>query len=399
MPRFLFSPITGSLLAGLLLLAAAGCSGADEASAPAATAETSSRRSVRVETLVLQPTSFQDVIELTGSVEAVQDARLSAQASGTIVRLAERGAYVRAGEPVAQIDPALAQAAVQQAEATLSAAEAALALAEDSYRRQEPLFRDSVISALEFENVRAQRNQARAQVEQARAALAQAQEQFENTRVTAPFAGIVEERLVEIGEQVAPGTPVARVLNTERVKVTAGVPERYAGDIEVGTPVQVVLQAYGRQPRPGTVTFAGNAVNPQSRTFPIEIELGNGDGQLKPEMVARVLVTRERLDGVLVVPQSAVMREEDGHVLYVATRTDSLTVAERRAVTLGPGYDGRVVVTRGLEAGEEVVVLGQTNLTDGDALEVTERYTAVGPAGVPLKDTPAGDEPAPPATP
>lgn len=399
MPSLKPFTITGRLLAGLLLLVVAGCTGADEASAPEDSSEATSQRSVRVETLVLQPTPFEDVIELTGSVEAVNDARLSAQASGTVETLAALGTYVRQGEAVARLDPGIAQAAVQQAQASVSSAEASLELAQDNFERQEPLYRDSVISALEFENVRAQRNQARAGLEQAQAALAQAQEQLENTRVTAPFAGIVEERSVEVGEQVVPGTPVARIVSMQRVKITAGVPERYAGDIATGTSVQVVLQAYRRQPRSGVVTFAGNTVNPQNRTFPIEIEMSNVDGQLKPEMVAKVLVTRERLDGVLVVPQAAVVREEGGNILYVARQTDSTTVAERRPVTLGSSYDGKAVVTSGLEAGEEVVVLGQTNLTDGDALDVAERYTSVGAAGVPLKDDTTGDQPAPPATP
>jgi membrane fusion protein (multidrug efflux system) len=185
---------------------------------------------------------------------------------------------------------------------------------------------------------------------------------------------------------VTPGVPVVRVVSTQNVKVMAGVPERYAGDIEEGTPVQVRLQAYSGETRTGTVTFVGSAINPQNRTFPIEIRLNNEDGSLKPEMVAKVLVTREQMEDVLVVPQSAVLREEGGAIVYVANPTDSLTVAERRSITLGSSYDGRVVVTDGVQAGAEVIILGQTNLTDGDALEITDRYTSVGHSGVPLKN-------------
>src|SRR5690606_5815600 len=138
-------------------------------------------------------------------------------------------------------------------------------LAADNLKRQEPLYRDSVISALEFENVRAGHNQAQAQLSQAKAALAQAQQQLRNTSVTAPFSGVVEERLVEKGEQVMPGTPVVRIVNTNLVKITAGVPERYAGDIEIGTPVQVDLASAGIGKRNGRVSFVGSAIDPQSR--------------------------------------------------------------------------------------------------------------------------------------
>lgn len=375
------------LTAGLLGLAliVAGCAGSDGVNSEETADEAQTVRSLRVETLELQPAEFEDVIEITGSVEAVNDARLSAQASGTVMSLAELGTFVQRGQTVAQLDPGLARAAVQQAEAAVESAQAQLDLAEDNLRRQEPLYRDSVISALEFENVRSQRNQAQAGLNQAKAALAQVQEQLNNTRVVAPFAGTVEERFVEEGEQVAPSTPVIRIVSTQNVKVVAGVPERYAGDIEVGTPVQVRLQAYGREPLQGTVTFSGSAINPQNRTFPIEVALANASGTLKPEMVAKVLVTRQHLEDVIVIPQAAVLREENSSIVYAVNHTDSMTVADRRQIQLGPSYNGRIVVTGGLEMGEEVVVLGQTNLTHGDALEITEQYTSVGAAGVPLK--------------
>lgn len=375
---------------GLLLLTVivAGCNGAsgntqaDEAGPDV--------RSVRVETLQLHPTTFEDVIELTGSVEALGDATLSAQAAGTVTDLAPLGQFVRAGQTVAQLDPGIARAAVEQAEAQVGVAQAQFDLAEDNLKRQEPLYRDSVISALEFENVRAQYHQARAGLAQARAGLAQAREQLKNTRVVAPFSGTIEERFVELGEQVTPGRQVVRIVNTSQVKVTAGVPERYAGDIREGTPVRVNLQAYGGQPRVGRITFVGSAVNPQNRTFPVEVELANPDGLLKPQMVAAVQVTREQMDSVLVVPQSAVIRDENGRSVFVVARTDSALVAERRAVTLGPSYGGQTVIN-GLEAGDEVIILGQTNLTQGDPVQVLEQYQSARAAGVPLSDEPAAE--------
>ena len=364
-----------ALAAALLILA--GCAGEEqpEAEPPttAAAESTAQGRSIRVETLVLQPQPFEDIVEVTGTVEALDDATLSAQASGTITQLVSLGQQVGAGTAVAQIDATVAQAAVGQAQATVEAAEAQLELAEDNFQRQEPLYRDSVISALEFENVRAQRNSARAQLAQAEAALAQAQKQLQNTRVVTPFAGTVEERFVERGEQVSPGTPIARVVNTGRVKVTAGVPERYASDIQEGAAVQVDFRAYGGSAQQGRVTFVGKAINPDNRTFPVEIELPNPDGRLKPEMVAKVYVPREQIADALVVPQTAILRDEEGQQVYVAVRQGDTAVAERRDVVLGASYGGRAVVLSGLQPGDEVIVLGQTAVAPGDRLDVTER--------------------------
>jgi len=377
-------------LLALVALVAMGCNNADgsngeENGAPA-------ERQIRVETLLLEPSRFEDVIELTGTVEALNDANLSAQASGTVEYLADLGTALPRGGVVARLDQGQVRAAVQQAEAQVEVAQAQYDLAQDNFERQEPLYRDSIISALEFENVRAQRNQARASLRQAQAALAQAQERLDDTIIRAPFPGIVEERFIEAGEQIVPGQRVARVVSTERVRVNTGVPERYASEIEVGTPVRMNFKAYGTLERQGRVTFAGSTINPQSRTFPVEIEVNNPEGRLKPEMVAQLYVSRAVLDSALVVPRSAIIRDERGNSVFVVNRTDSIPTAERHRLTLGPNYAGKAVVEEGLQAGDEVVVLGQNNLTEGDPLNVVDQYTRVDASGVPLKEN--TDQPA-----
>jgi membrane fusion protein (multidrug efflux system) len=354
-----------------MLLALSACGGDTEA--PADTAEAVEAPATPVEVVRVDPETFRETIELTGTVEAPDDATLSAEASGTLTALAPLGTVVPRGGTVAQINPTMAQAGVAQAEASLEAAQAQADLAEDQYQRQEPLYADSIISAMEFESVRSQRAATRAQVAQARAALASARQQLAYTRVTAPFTGVVEERLAERGEQVMPGMPVARLVATQDVKVRAGVPERYANDIQRGTNVRIQPTAYGLPEMGGTVTFVGSAIDPQSRTFPIEVALDGNAGVLKPEMVAKLFVTRSELDAVLTVPLAAVVRDERGASIYVAEPAEGdAYVARRRSVTTGPSSDGQVVIQDGLAAGERVVVSGQTQIADGDRLRITE---------------------------
>ncbi len=358
----------------IFALALAGCAGSDNAEAPPKepAAPPSSHRTVRVETIVVEPTTFVDVVEITGAVETSDDATLSAQTSGTVRALAPLGESVVKGQTVARLDPSLARAAVEQARALVETAQAQFAFAEDTYRRQEPLYRDSIISALEFENIRTQKHQAEAQLNQARAALAQAEQQLGYTRITAPFAGIVEAHLVEVGEQVMPGAPVARVVNAKKVKVTAGVPERYALDIRKGASVEIGFNAYGIPRRSARVSFVGNVINPSNRTFPIEVLLDNADGTLKPEMIAEVYVTRARLEDRLVVPQTAVLLDENGTTLFVVEHTPEGPVARRRSVALGPSYGRRTVIAEGLNPGDEVIVVGQSKVTDGDVVEIVD---------------------------
>lgn len=352
-----------------MLLTLSACGG--ETDEPAA-AEPAAERGLPVEVVVVEPGPFEDVIVMTGTVDAPDDATLSPEAAGTLTALAPLGTVVRRGQTVAQVNAGTARASVAQAEAALEAARAQAELAEDRFRRQEPLYQDSIISAVEFESVRAQRASGRAEVARAEAALAQARQQLANTRVVAPFTGIVEERLAERGELVAPGTPVARLVSTEEVKVKAGVPERYAGDIEVGTPVRIVPEAYSIAPLRGEVTFVGRTINPQNRTFPIEIGLPNGAGQLKPEMVVQLEVQRERLDDVIVLPLAAIVRDERGTGVFVVREDASGLVARHQPTELGTSSGGRVVIAGGLTAGDRVIATGQSTVSEGDRVRIAE---------------------------
>jgi membrane fusion protein (multidrug efflux system) len=169
-------PVFRSLLLAALTLTAACSRPAEEPPSPAAPGTPvngSSTRQIRVESVVLQPTGFEDVIQQTGAVEANDDATLSAQSGGTIESLVRLGSRVAKGNVLARLDSELVLATLEQARAQLEVARAQYALADGLFRRQEPLYRDSIISDLEFDNVRSQRIQAQAEVSRTEATVRQ----------------------------------------------------------------------------------------------------------------------------------------------------------------------------------------------------------------------------------
>lgn len=333
---------------------------------------------VPVDILPITLQDFQDRLELTGILEADDDAIVSAEASGRLQRRASLGTLAQEGESVASIDQRQPRAALRQAEAQLRAARAVYELAQDSYDRQEPLYRDSVISAIEFESVRAELEQAEANVEQAEAGLEQAQDQLDNTSVPAPFSGTVEEHFVRRGEQVNPGEPVLRMTNTETMLLNVGVPERYINDIDPDTPVEVRFRALGNEVVEGTINFVGGTVSPRSRTFRVEVEVPNEDGRLKPDMVGRVLMPRQIISDVVVVPRRAIERDEDGYRVYIIPNPESDEPRiESRLVSLGPTSQGRTAILDGLPSEGAVVVNGQNTAADGDAARIIERFATL----------------------
>jgi membrane fusion protein, multidrug efflux system len=353
-----------------LSIGISACGGASaETDQPEAAAQ-SNERIVKVNTYQLSLSTFEDIIPLTGVLAAPQDASLSAQTAGTVTEIVEVGQSVSKGDVIARLDDRIIRAALDQAKATRASFASSANLAEDLFKRQEPLFRDSIVSAIEFENVRAQVNQAKAALAQADAAVSGAEQQLENTYVRAPFSGTVEMRMAEKGEQVVPGSPIARIVDTSSLKIQAGVPERYAADVRVGSKVMVSFKAYGGDLVASKISMVGNVIDPKSRSFMIELNISNDGRKLKPEMIVDVLITRRILTDQIVLPQTAIIRDENGESVYIVDNSASGPVAKQVSITTGASFGGKTVVSSGLVAGQQVITVGQTMVTDLDRVEI-----------------------------
>ena len=343
----------------MLAVAAAGLGGCGPAEAnDAGDALAVAGRVVNVEVTRIAPSDFTDVIRLTGTVSANRDVMVSAEESGIITELlVAKGSPVGVGQPIAKIDDRLLASETARARAQAT-------LARELWQRRKRLFEeDQVGSELAY-------LEARYQAEQAEAALSALERRLERTVVTAPFGGILEDRLVEVGEMVSPGTPVARVVNLDPLDVAGGVPERYAPDIRAGAPATVTFDALGGQSHSGTISYVGAAVNPSNRTFPVEFSLPNPGRAIKPEMVANIEIVRSVSEQAVVVPQDALIRVEDGYQVYVVSEEDGVPIARTRSVSVGASQRNQVVVTEGLDIGDRLVVVGQRQVAADDRVRV-----------------------------
>jgi membrane fusion protein, multidrug efflux system len=340
------------LLAGV----AAGCSG--DASAGDAPGEERPVRVINVEVREVVARPFTEVIRLTGAVEANRDVTLAAEEMGVVREiLADKGSYVREGDAILRIEDRSLAAQVEQARAQAS-------LARESWERRRRLWEeDRVGSELAF-------LEAKYSAEQAEAALEALEQRLARATIRAPFEGVVEARPVELGSMVSPGTPVARVVSLNPVKIVSGVPERFSADVRRGARVTVTFDIFPGEEYNGQVAFVGSTVNPQNRTFPVELTLPNPGARFKPEMVANVMVVRNELDEAVVVPQDALVRVEEGFVVFVVQGEGAEARAQVRPVVTGGSQQNQVVVTSGLEPGDRLVVLGQQQVANGDRVNV-----------------------------
>jgi RND family efflux transporter MFP subunit len=355
------TPVGGRARGGALLAAALLCTsacGGSEADGAVQEGSEPFVRVVNVETAVVEPTTFQEEIRLTGTIQANRDVVVSAEESGPVTEVVEeKGSSVRAGQPLLRIDDTLLRSQVEEARAQAE-------LAQETWERRRRLWEeDRVGSELAY-------LEARFASRQASARLATLEERLERTVVRAPIDGVLDERRVELGTLVSPGTQVARIVQLDPVKVAAGVPERFAADVSPGTPATVRFDVLAGESFEGEVSYVGAAVDPRSRTFPVEVVVPNPGGVIKPEMVATIGLLRRRLEGAVVVPQDALVRIADGYRAFVVQGEGDETVARAVDVTPGPSQNNRVVVEEGLEAGDRLVVVGQQQLAEGDRVRV-----------------------------
>ena len=164
---------------------------------------------------------------------------------------------------------------------------------------------------------------------------------------------------------------MARVVDLDPVRIRGGVPERFALDVRPGSAATVTFQVLEGEIFEGDITYVGAAVDPEDRTFPVELTLANPGGLIKPEMVANIEIVRETREDVVVVPREVLLR--------VGGRATSRTWW-KVPVTMGwrgcaksswdPAQRNLVVIEEGLRAGDRLVVIGQQLIADGDRVRV-----------------------------
>lgn len=349
----------GGALAAAVAMAGCGTAAADGAQEGASADEFV--RVINVEARALATERFVEEIRLTAVALANQDVQVAAEESGVIRELyVDRGDAVSEGDPIAKIDDRVLAA---QAAQTRAVAE----LAQQTWERRRRLWEeDRVGSEIAY-------LEARFAAEQSAATLVGLEERLARTVIRAPFAGVLDDRYVDVGAMVSPGDAVARLVDLTPIKVAAGVPERYARDVRVGEDAMVEFTVLEGEPFAARIGYVGATVDPQNRTFRIEVEIANPNHLIKPQMVANMSVTRQAVDDAIVVPQDALVRVEDGYVVYVVAERGGVMVAEARPVTLGPARRNLVVVEEGVMAGERLIVVGHRSVADGDRVNVVER--------------------------
>ena len=307
---------------------------------------------------------WSDGIAISAGVQPFQRATPSTVLMGRVDRiLRKEGERVRKGEVLARIDSRDVSARVAQAEAAVAAARAMEQNAKLMKERMERLQARNAATQKDLDDATAGYEAAGANLRAAEEGVKAAQSYLAYSEIKAPFAGVVAERMIEVGDMAAPGRPLFVIEDTSMVKIEGQVPESAAADLALGDHVEVEI---GGESFDAELTELLPAADPRSRTFTARALVDNPDGQLRSGMFARLRLGGKSRPVVTAPADSIVSRGPLTGIFVVA---DDST-ARLRWVTLGRTRDGMIEVLTGLQAGERVVLEPEAALEDGRPVEV-----------------------------
>jgi len=311
-------------------------------------------RAKDVDIVELKPQRFDHYVQTQGYIESENSVQVSAESMGSVTRVfVTEGQQVSKGQTLAQIDNSVILRNIESMEAQLE-------LARSVYERQKNLWDQKIGTEVQF-------LQAKTNKESLEKQLASLREQNEKTRIKSPISGTVDDVVLKVGENIAPGMPAVRVVNTNDLKIQAPVSEAYVTSIKKGNKVLVNVSELNKEIE-AEVTFVGKTIDRLSRTFSVEIALPN-DPQLRPNMTATVKIVFQSSPSAVVVPVNLIQEINDEKVVYIAEQKGNQWVATRKVVTVAGVYGYRAEV-KGLNPGDKLITVGYLGLNDGDQIKI-----------------------------
>jgi len=315
-----------------------------------------------VTTYTLNDTLFNHFVDIQGDVETSQNLLIYPEYQGVLTRVyVKEGDNVSKGQLLAKIDDGGLSNQLAQVETQYQ-------LAKTTFERQERLWNQKIGSEIQYLQAKANMEAAQSQVNQIRS-------QVGRTNVRAPFSGEIDKVITDQGQVVAPGSQaLMRIVNLSDMYVKASVPESYLGSIKKGTPVNVTFPAINKKVE-GKIRNVGNYINPNNRTFEIEIDVPNKDRAIKPNLLAKLEINDYSQEDAILIPANAIQENSKGdkYVFVISEKEGDEAKVTRTQIETGKKYGGQVEVISGLESNAIIVKEGALTLKDGATVKIKQQ--------------------------
>ena len=321
--------------------------------------------SVHVESAEVTTVDAPIHLRLTGTLKGARETDLAANAAGRVTRtVVERGQLVKAGDLIAQLDTSAAALSLAEARVAVATAKTQEEISKADCARYEALKGKGTMSDLEYDQATAKCKTAPLSLEAAKARQNMAAKNVGDGTIRAPFAGIISERFVDVGEYVQPASKVVSISQVGELRLELTVPEADLAHLKEGSKVTFSVAAYPNDSFKGVVKFISGAVRATTRDLVAEAIVENESKKLLPGMFADVSISTGS-QKLASVPLAAVFERQEKKRVFVVVNNR----LEERVLQYGPEVDGRLTVHVGVKAGEKVVVGKLQGLQNGARVE------------------------------
>jgi RND family efflux transporter MFP subunit len=307
-----------------------------------------------VSVATLKDTVFNHYLDIQGSVNTKENILIQPEMPGTLIALnVKAGQRVSKGQLLARVDDGGSSQQVASLETQYQ-------LAKTTFERQKNLWNQKIGSEIQY-------LQAQTQMLSLQRSVAQAKAMLSKTEIRAPFSGTIDEVFVERGQVVAAGAQgLMRIVNLNNMYVSTSIPESYIGKLKVGTQVDVFLTSLNKNYK-GKVRQIGNFINPNNRSFGIEVSIPNPENLLRPNQVAKLKVIDYTIKNAIVVPSNVIQEDGKGNqFVFVASNSNGKTaIAKKAMVTTGKSSDNVTEILSGLSANDIIVIEGVNTISEG----------------------------------
>ncbi|HEY1008969.1 MAG: efflux RND transporter periplasmic adaptor subunit [Daejeonella sp.] len=298
----------------------------------------------------IQESTFSNYLEVQGKIDAEDNVQVNPQAQGVVTAVfASVGQNVGRGQVLAQIDDSVLKQNISELQTQLE-------LATTLYQRQKNLWDQKIGTEVQFLNAKTQKEAAERRIATLRSQIAM-------YKIKAPISGTVDAMDLKVGSIASPGMSSIRIINASKLKAKALVAESYAGRVNQGDKVQVILPDL-----PDTITttisFVSKTIDPVSRSFNVEIKLPSSN-KYRPNMLSILKIIDYKNDKALVVPVNAIQKAENGDYLFISESGK----AKRVNIQTGKVSDGKAEILSGLKTGDKVIIAGTDGLSEGDIVK------------------------------
>ncbi|MCF8303500.1 MAG: efflux RND transporter periplasmic adaptor subunit [Bacteroidales bacterium] len=304
----------------------------------------------------LNPVTFKHFTKVQGQVETDNNIMIPVESPGVVTKVyVEKGDKVSEGEVLAQVDASIIKRQIDEIETGLE-------LARTVYERQKRLWDKNIGSEIQY-------LQAKNNKESLEKKLETVKEQYGKTKIKSPISGTIDELMIKQGEMAGAGMPAMRVVQLSKMKIKTQVSEDYLKQIQKGNKVYV-SPLKGDKTYESKVVAVSNVINPDTRTFEIEIATPDLEDGLMPNMIVDLEILDYTAEDALVVPVNVLQKTSKRQFLFIAEKNSDTYVARKIWITPGRTYKTDVEILEGLRPGEKVIIAGYQDLADGEEVTI-----------------------------